>query len=293
MEPYQVTRTLAVKAPMGTGKSKAVCDLLVQIKNEADMAVVMVCITHCVTFCRHLLRTLSVRTRLVWHLYSDPLLRGRIDLHEHGRVMCQVESLRRLRGYLREPDRKLVVILDEWNTVMCTTVLQFATCEDKYVFEQLMLEADHVIALDAHLDQGTVNVLSLYRHGTVQYVTEEIRWFQRQSDHVVVHVNTVKTHTGKAIQFLGSREEAVLHVINRLDAGCSVVVPCHSKDLAHAINGIIQQRFGGRKRGFCYTADVDDDQKREHFDDPETHWSGVDYLIYTSMLEVGVSYERR
>ncbi len=53
--------------------------------------------------------------------------------------------------------RKLIVVIDEWNTVLHTTVrpFKFATQDDKAVVETLLLEADHVIALDAHLDLWT------------------------------------------------------------------------------------------------------------------------------------------
>lgn len=86
-----------------------------------------------------------------------------------------------------------------------------------------------------------------------------------------------------------------MHLLNALPshAGRNVVIPCHSKDLAKAIEAVVQATFGDKKVGQCYTADISDETKDRDFALPEEHWHRLNYLIYTLMLEVGVSYEVR
>jgi hypothetical protein len=264
-------RVIALKAQCGMGKTKAMHAFL-----EAEQPDFAIFVTHRKSLSRDALQRLPALragskgpSPKDWVVYDS--IKGRIRLSEHRFVIIQYESLARLA---LDGCENFTLIMDE----VCSIFKQMESgAGDHYaaqvVFSRLCLKAKRILAMDGHLDQQRVDVLS-------RYCTDEVfvihNRFQRKLDQ------------NYDIRFTDDRKMTIEYVVDLLQKGERVHCPCLCKALARQIFQVVKQKFGESKVAQLYTGD---DQMDPTVDINE-EWGKADIVIHTCTIDCGVSFER-
>jgi hypothetical protein len=258
-------RVIALKAQCGMGKTKAMHDWLRTLSPQC-----IVFITHRKTLSRDAFQRLPQLQGGRWVIYNT--IHGPIYLAEHRFVIIQFESLSRL---IFENCADITIIMDE----VCSIFKQMnsgagdSACS-QIVFSELCLRADHVLAMDGHLDQLRVDVLNRYCKSNA-YVIHNT--FQRKLD---------QNHV---VRFTDDRKSTIEYIVDQLSKGEKIHCPCLCKEVAKQIHSLIKTKFGDSKVALLYTSE---DQMDPEVDINE-EWSKADIVIHTCTIDCGVSFERQ
>lgn len=257
-----VPGVIAVQAPKGAGKSKAI-RASVKALSDATTAVQ-------ITFRRTLAWTSSreiMGDRA--SLYSD--IHGTIRASEYPRHTIVVNSVARLQGPYD------VVIIDELVAVMDALASYLLSGPGRvaavHALSQLLASATTVVVADAMLDAQCVAFVLTARCASTASLTLYDYVRRVHEDYVFyAHENSGTWHAGL---------DAALR------AGKRVVVPCMTKSMAKAL----EARYTRTYKTQCYTAETDPLVVEAHMTDIHKHWAKAQLLVYSPVVTAGCSFE--
>ena len=270
MRDYELCPTLAVRAAMKLGKTKAVRRYVDQHFPAGGLETAVVrFVTFRQTFSASLAADFPDFT-----VYSDA--RGALTAREHPRLIVQVESLHRLAlGDSPEPIDLLVV--DEAESVLA----QFSSGLHRHfnaafaMFQWMLGTARHVVFLDANLGDRAFRALAR----------------MRPAHPARLHWNRHARAAGDTFCFTADHGAWLARLHEAVGANQKVVVPTNSLAEARAYEAGLRQAFP-LKQIALYSSETPPGEKARHFGDVHAHWGGLDVLIYTPTCSAGVSFER-
>jgi hypothetical protein len=270
LRPYELVPTLAVRAPMKMGKTKAMRQFLDRhYPPDALRPATIRIVTFRQTFSNSLKESYPE-----FALYNE--VSGDLDSIRCPRLIVQVESLHRI-PMPAMPEPVDLLILDESESILA----QFSSNLHKHfvpafaMFQWMLHTARRVVCLDANLGDRTLHTL------------------QRMRPNHPVHFHWNR-HTGRAEddQYFFTADHAAwldrLHRAVRDDM--HVVVASSSLGEAETIESVLRREFPDLRIGL-YSSKTPAAEKTRHFGDVHTYWSELDVLIYTPTVTAGVSYE--
>ena len=269
MKEYEHVETLAIKAQMGCGKTKALRKYLdthfneINKINEINKTIRFV--TFRQTFSNSLKDAFSDFT-----LYST--ISGDIGT-EHKKVIIQVESLNRLLTSATPID---LLILDEVESILG----QFNSGLHKNfnasfaMFQWMLSTAKHVVCMDANLSDRTYNVLRRIR----------------PQFNIHFHYNTIKKAIDDTYYFTNIYGQWLMKLFEFIKQGKRVVIPTNSLTEGKTIENLIENLFPNKKIRL-YSSEMKTSEKNKHFSDITTYWSELDILIYSPTCSAGLSFE--
>ncbi|HVE12144.1 MAG TPA: hypothetical protein VNI01_02005, partial [Elusimicrobiota bacterium] len=259
MRAYELEPTLAVRAQMKMGKTKAL-RLFVDRHfpaNAAEPAVIRF-----VTFRRTFGHAVA-RSFPDFELYSD--LDGELSAARHPRLIVQVESLQRVRipAGGAPPD---LLVLDEVESVLAqfSSGLHRALGAAFAVFQWMLRHARHVVCMDADLGDRTFRALERMRPGLPPFL----------------HWNRFERAAGDRFAFTADMGAWLVRLNAALDAGKRLVVPTNSLREARSLAETLRQRLGASRVGL-YCSETPGDERRRAFGDVHAAWGALDALVYT------------
>jgi len=258
-------RVMVLIAQCGMGKTNAMHKWLNEVAPD-----IVIYISHRKALTRDAMHRLAQFGGEPWVVYDDPELEDIICMQDHKRVICQFESLSRLDF---AGCTNIAIVMDEY----CSISKQMqSTCGNRASthvnFMHLCEKADHILAMDGHMDQRRINVLNRYC-GTNAYVIQN--QFPRKLEHR--HV----------VKFTKDEGRARAYIMQLLRKGEKVHVPCFSKDIVDMIVQAVKDEFGDSKIVKSYTRD----NRWNPANDIDKELSGVDLFIHTCTIDCGLSYE--
>jgi len=260
-----IHRVMVLIAQCGMGKTNAMHSWLQELNPEH-----VVYISHRKALTQDALHRLGQFGEIPWKSYDDPELQKTISMQEHKRVICQFESLSRIDV---TGCTNIVVVMDEF----CSICKQMqSTCGNRACtqvnFMYLCEKADHILAMDGHMDQNRINILNRYC-GTNAFV---------------IHNKCMrKLEQGHDVKFTRDQGRTMAHIMNLLRKGEKVHVPCFSREVVEMLVQAVKTEFGDSKVVKSYTSfnrwNPDDDIDKE--------LSGVDLFTHTCTIDTGLSYQ--
>ena len=269
MLDYDLKPTLAIKAGMGLGKTKALDRFL---KKHFPLSQIDPQIIRFITF----RQTFGNAINLLFPdftLYSN--IKGGITTYQHPRVIIQTESVHNL--IMDEPAIPIdLLILDECES----TLAQFNSGLSKHpqvafaMFQWMIKTAKYVICMDANLSNRTYNTL--------------IR--MRSNYPISFHCNNYKTDINKTYYISCEKNKWLIKLFENIELNLNIVIPINSIEEAKAIKTSICERYP-HKNVLIYNSETAPSYKKLHFGDVSTYWKDADILIYTPTCSAGVSFE--
>lgn len=225
----------------------------------------------------------AVTTRLNLKSYTD--IDGNINLPDHQRVVCQIESLHRIINKCRcEKKCKCSPIpYDLWLDEIVSIIAQAHTHlagqsrEDLY---KLIQEARRIIVMDNDLTDLNI---------------EWIKNLRRNKLFSVIH-NTYQPQKGKTFRLVPNKETVLAElwewgkVMSLLpyEERESASLICHLRRDVQGITRALIRDFP-TLRIKRYHGKSDPIEKSQDFSNVDEAWKGVDLVAYTSTLKIGVS----
>ena len=257
-----VPGVVAVQAPKGAGKSKAI-RASVHALCDATTAVQ-------ITFRRTLAWTSSreiMGDRA--SLYSD--VHGPIRASEYPRHTIVINSIARLQGPYD------VVIIDELVAVMDALASFLLSGPGRvaavHALSALLASAKTVVVADAMLDAQALLFVLTARHAHTSSLTLYDYVRRVHEDYIFyAHENSNTWHA---------------ELKAALRAGKRVVVPCMTKSMAKAL----ETQYTGTYKTQCYTAETDPLVVEVHMSDIHKHWAKAQLLVYSPVVTAGCSFE--
>lgn len=254
--------TLVVKAAKGLGKTEA----LVRYIDQHHENSTIVALTHRETFAGELSRQLKGFTHYK-HIQGKS-----IPLAQYRRLIVQMESLHKLTfdGLKGE----LLLILDESESIHRQLSSKLFKHFDQAFenFYTLITEANHVVALDAHISHMTLNLLGT-REGPKQFIH-----------------NTYKP-PGMKYLLTPDKDAWYAKLSDCLNAGKKIVVPTNSATEARTIEKWLNYEYPD-KTVKLYTGATDRTTKMADIENISEAWK-VDVLIYSPTITAGVSFKEK
>lgn len=263
LRPFELARTLVVRAAMKMGKTKALrtfVDTYFASKLRRD---VIRYVSFRQTFSGNIKEKFADFT-----LYSD--VAGTLS---QDRLIIQVESLHRVEVGIEPPD---LLILDECESIFeqFDSGLLRSFNESFAKFQYLLKYSKHVICMDAGVSDRTFRILS------------EIRGGEGMSYHANIHQNAI----GDKYYITAQKDRWFGILYTSLTANERIAVSISSLAEGRAIEAGIKKKFPD-KVVKLYSSETLQSEKREHFADVNTYWSQCDVLMYTPTVSAGVSFE--
>lgn len=260
---------LAIQAPKGAGKSKAVRAAVAALP-EAHTAVQ-------ITFRRTLAWSSCEMMGKNATLYSN-IMDSTISARHHPRLTIVVNSINRVRGsYDVVVIDEIVSVLDMLaGTLLSASSRVAAACTLAY----LIASARVVVVADAMLDAACLDFVLLCRR--LQVPPPDNPATELRVIDYVRRIHTDYRYVAHAHQDTWTKELG-----RALAEGKRCVVPCMTK--AQALR--LAAQFGHLYDTQCYTADVDPTELNTHMSNIHEHWTKVQLLIYSPVITAGCSYE--
>lgn len=272
MRGYEDVPTLAVRAQMKLGKTRALREYLNRVFGGAGAlrAPVIRFVTFRQTFSNSLKESFPEFT-----LYSE--VTGGLDHIRHPALIVQVESLHRL-VMPSDPEPIDLLVLDEVESILA----QFNSGLHRHfnaswaMFQWMLGSAARVVCMDANLSDRTYRTLERMRSGHPVH----FHWNQYPRAGEDRYYVTVNQPT-----WIGA-----LH--QKLREGAKIVLPTNSLAEAKTFREVLESEFPNKKIRL-YSSETPPSVKARHFADVHTHWTGLDVLIYTPTVSAGVSFEAK
>lgn len=269
MRAYELVPTLAVKAQMKLGKTRALRAYLDKFfPTNGLQASVIRFITFRQTFSNSLKEQFPDFT-----LYSDQ--KGDLDHLRFPRLIVQVESLHRL-PMASNPEPVDLLVLDEVESILS----QFNSGLHKHfnaafaMFRWLIKTARHVVCMDANLGDRTYRTLER----------------MRPNHPIHFHWNRFSRAAEDTYFFTDKQAAWLSELHTAIGKNKAVVLVSNSLAEAKAFLEIVKRDFPA-KRVALYSSEMSPTEKSRHFADVHQYWSQLDVLIYTPTVSAGVSYE--
>jgi len=278
MRPYEAgARTLVVKAQMGVGKTRRLRKYIdAHYPRPGAGSLRSEPVIRFVTF----RQTFSNSLKLAFpdfKSYSD-LRKVQIGNEQAPRLIVQVESLHRLMDAAMAGDGVPcdLLVLDEVESVLAqfSSGLHRSFSDSFAVFQWLLARSATVVCMDANVSDRTFRTL------------------QRMRPHAPAHFhhNTYTRAAGDTYEVTQNRGDWTSALLAALQRGKRVALASNSLKEAKVVARMASERFP-HKRVKVYSSETAQSEKTEHFADVDTHWAGLDLLVYTPTVSAGVSFE--
>lgn len=252
--------TIAIRSGMGTGKTYAVDQTINNLIGEHIHKSILL-----ITHRKSLTAQISSRHKS-FAIYYD--IEGPI---EENHVIIQIDSLGRLSNIRYE-----YIIIDEWIGVMSHMSNPGSTYIKEHTIDrmdQAMIQADHIIAIDAHMDDSALKCL-------YSYVGCKIN---------VLH-NKRLCNTEETIRLNGGIEYIIPIILEKLGDQKRVVIASTTLKDLNMLHKYILEIHPNKMIGI-YTSETDDQVKHTHFSNVDEYWNSLDVLLYTTTCSEGISYD--
>lgn len=277
MRPLPLCPITCVRAGMGTGKTKAIKELLSTHNDILPKALI-------ITFSRSLAKKMHEEFKpLGFTSYMDTTN----EIRDEKIVVC-LDSLYRVDT--RNFD---IIILDEAVSVFLhfNSPLMQKSGENSTLLELLLFQATHIYMVDACVDATFVKNIADYfsaqRGQSVHWIFNE---YVRNKDPTIPGVKraaymTVKNQTGVASEH-SLIFNAAKKVVSLLEAGKRVVVCSSTKTFTTALSELVASKSPST-RVIMYNSSTTD----HALDNVNELWTTCDLLIYSPSISAGVSFE--
>ncbi len=254
--------TLVVKAAKGVGKTEALRRWVDQHHENSTI----IALTHRETFAGELSRQFNGFTH--YKTIEDKA----ISLAKYSRLIIQMESLHKLN--FEGQQGEILLILDESESIHRQLSSKLFKHFDQ-AFENfctLINEANHVIALDAHISHMTLNLLA-----------------DRYGPKKLIHNTFVPP--GIKYKLTPDKDAWYAKLKDCLEAGKKIVVPTNSATEAATIANWLGKEYP-LMTVKLYTGATDRGAKMADIENISEAWK-VDVLIYSPTITAGVSFKEK
>jgi hypothetical protein len=268
MRPFELTRTLVVRAAMKMGKTKMLVD---HIRNHFSSGIsepIIRFVSFRQTFSANIKEKFADFT-----LYSDvkgPLVQPRL--------IVQVESLHRLR---LGPDPPDLLVLDECESIFeqIDSGLLKGNFNEAFAKLQYMLKySKHVILMDAFVSDRTYRILA------------QMRPWKPSPAEMIFHNNIHQNAVNETYYLCGFKPKWLGVLYSSILADKRVAIAISSLAEAETLEHDLSATYPD-KRIKIYSSKTAPSEKKAHFGDVNKYWSVYDVLIYTPTVSAGVSFE--
>jgi hypothetical protein len=274
--PFDRYGTIVLSSHLGTGKTTA---MVAWLKATNPRRVLIV--SGRKSFSRFIQGDLA-ESGLKFELYNQ----ARGPLSACDRLVCQVESLWRLEDGLRPYD---AVIVDESETILnqfySDSTQRNRVIQNHNVFGQVVSGARFVLYADAFVSRRTLCNVEMLRSAAPDssiYIKNAFCPYTRQATELA-------SPTAKGDGFVPAVSELFNQMTAALKRGERIVFITTSKTKGQQfVENYLAKQVPGCAYRF-YNGD-DDEAKRNELGSVESVWAGIQCLIYTSTITVGVSY---
>ena len=195
------------------------------------------------------------------------------DLAEVPRIVCQAESL----GRLRSAEKYNLVLMDESESIL-TQLSSEKTMGDRAgrvtaVLHDVLLRGEKVVFADAYMTNRTLNLVH--------------QIFNARTEKVKVIYNSWCQEPRQAYR-LDDKKEFIHELIKRLKSGKNCVAFCGTKAFADKLHNQVKQQLPDLAILY-YSRDTPGSVKEADLADVKHRWLQCSLLLYTSTLTVGVS----
>ncbi|DBB02854.1 TPA: hypothetical protein ACH3X1_013461 [Trebouxia sp. C0004] len=195
------------------------------------------------------------------------------DLAEVPRLVCQAESL----GRLRSAEKYNLVLMDESESILMQLSSE-KTMGDRAglvtaVLHDVLLKGEKVVFADAYMTNRTLNLVH--------------QIFKARTEKVKVIYNSWCQEPHKAYR-LDDKKEFVHELIKRLKSGKNCVAFCGTNKFADEMNKQVKKELPDLAILY-YSGDTPCSVKEADLAKVKCRWLQCSLLLYTSTLTVGVS----
>lgn len=260
--PFEDVPTLAVRAPMGIGKTKMLKEYIKNLEEEKILIVSF----------RKTFTSSQIKSISGFVSYEDK--KGILNMNEIHRLVVQVESLFRIKK--KSLDELDLLILDE-----CESVFeQFGSGLSKnnlsmnwIIFKHAVKNCKKLILMDANLCERSLRMIKILRPNYP----------------IFLHWNKCKLSEGQKYIITSDRNEWYKSLLTSIDDGKKVVIPTNIKKEAKIIFSLLKTKYPDLKIRL-YSGETKQSKRKKHFSNIDKYWK-VDVLIYTPTVSAGLSFE--
>lgn len=250
----QNINTLCIKATLGLGKTITLYDFLKYKLNKDYQSCLII------SFRKSLCR--KYNKELNGFIMYDKIKTKTIDVNEHPYVICQIDSLKRIRGQYN------LVIFDEMTYT--TSHIVSSVSEKKRVHDaltQILYDNNHIIVLDALLNDDYINYISGFGRN-IEYIE-----------------NKYSIHSDKKLFNYGTNKTQLLDEIKQsIKKNENIVIVTNNRKFLGFVDTCIVNNFKNIKKKFITKDDVDYDMD---------NWDKLQVLGYTPSIVAGISYTKK
>jgi hypothetical protein len=273
MREYPLKQLCCIRAGMGLGKTKALCTLINQQPPEDNMVAI--------TYSQTLARKMSAALQAYGFVnYLD----CKEKVYTAKPIVICLDSLWRL-----ERTGRRFVFLDEALSILnhFNSNLMKNKAQVSMIFEALLMEASHIYALDACVDNAMV-------YACIHRIAKRrnIMPYFRHNKHIRATNMTATIYEGPLIR----PEDLAKKLVEDWKAKKRSVVVSSTKAFTIALKIAIADKVIKRKRQpvvRLYNGDCDKEELARHAENVDQEWSAVDILIYSPSISAGISFEKR
>lgn len=272
LRPYPTNKSvIAVQCACGVGKSVALRSWLSDVM-RGNVRCKVIALTHRRSFGREWDKKCRDNS-LNFASYRD-VKDKMIDTNKYPMLTIQFESLHRL-DMSSLKGNNVILVLDEFCSVVCQTESHLGKYRSISTrnFDSLLTYADKVIALDAYHSNDSVSLLEKMTGRDVYTI-----------------VNQYKKYEGMIVNRYKDPEQIISSIIESLRDGKKITCSFSSRTKLRTVEETIKRNLPD-KIIKTYHGKMDDNEKLRDFDDIESAWNDADCVMYTSTIEVGVSFE--
>lgn len=263
LEPNEI---LAVKANMGTGKTKTLVDQFITQYITPD--------TRCLFITYQRILTNKYMQMLQPHGFQNYMHKD----FEAGKLVICLDSLIHITNPTYDyvfVDEVLSVLLHFNSNLMKNNQ---HVCN---VFQEIIRTSQRVIVLDAQVDNPiVVNTLAHFEQD------KQVTWIQNTYIKPSNRKASITFNTSEK-QSKNMSTEVKEKVIKLLNANKKVVVASNSRSFTEALAEVIPSQF----KHIVYNGLTPDAIINEHSHDPHHWWTQYDLIIYSPSISAGVSFE--
>lgn len=253
--------TVAVRSPMGTGKTVSLVNGYLIPRIEKNDGFRVLWISHRKSFTATTIPTFGGMMKS----YED--IEGQLS---DDCLMVQIESLCRI-PYLKQ--KFDTVVLDEVIAVFEHMYgMAKINSSTKHAFEYIMRNAKQLIVMDAQLDDLALKQILNFRKLKINVI-----------------YNKYNATEAKYVMF-DTEKLILMKIIKKVKKNKRIVITTAIKEYANIIIKLLAENDLAEKKVMVYTSDTDDTLKKKHFKDVNKYWSKFDVIIYTPTCSEGVSY---
>ena len=247
--------TLCIKATVGLGKTNTLYNFLFRKLGKEYGSCLIISFRR--SLCRKYFNDLKNFS------YYEDINESEIDSYIHPYVICQIDSIKRIRGHYD------LVIFDEFSYTMkhlVESVDSKKRCFDTY--KQIMYNKNHMILMDALLNDDWINYIQLFNRN-IHYIVNE---YSIHKDKKIFNYGTNITEFEKQIRLSIDKKE-------------NIVIATNNKNMLKYIDNMLINNYK-------HVSKLMIKKETNSMYDIE-QWKHVQVLGYTPSIVAGVSFTEK